>query len=66
MTSYTDCPHCATEIMITEESYDTNFRCPDCLQWIGSESDDSLSLKTYYGGSLQINEFDLDEYEYSY
>jgi len=52
--------------MIAEDMYDTNLRCPDCLQWIEDEFEDAFSMKTYYGASVQVGaNYDMDNYEYS-
>jgi hypothetical protein len=46
-------------------------RCPDCLTWIEDEYDSALTLKTYYGASLQVaggydDNYDPDNYGYDY
>lgn len=71
MPSFIDCPACASEIMVSEETSESNVRCPDCLQWIEQEYDDAYTLKTYYGASMQLagghNEYyDEDNYGYDY
>jgi len=69
MSSFIDCPHCSSEIMVVEDMYDNNLRCPDCLYWIEDEFEDAMSGKTYYGASMQFaashDDYDMDNYEYS-
>ena len=69
MSSFIDCPHCSSEIIVSEDMYDMNLRCPDCLQWIGDEFEDAVSIKAYYGASVQVgadyDNYDMDNYEYS-
>jgi DNA-directed RNA polymerase subunit RPC12/RpoP len=71
MTTYIDCPSCASEILVAEEVSENNVRCPDCLTWIEDEYDSALTLKTYYGASLQVaggydDNYDPDNYGYDY
>jgi len=69
MSSFIDCPYCSSEIVVSEDMYDNNLRCPDCLEWIEDEFEDALSVKTYYGASVQVgvnyDNYDMDNYEYS-
>jgi len=70
MPTFIDCPSCASEIMVSQETSEDNIRCPDCLQWIEEEYDDAYTMKTYYGASKQLvsaNDFyDEDDYGYDY
>jgi hypothetical protein len=54
MLSFVDCPACASEIMVSEQTCGLILRCPDCLEWIGQDYDDVCASKTYYGASMQF------------
>ena len=68
MSTYIDCPSCASEVLVAEELLGLNMRCPDCLQWIENADDSRLTLKSYYGASLQLAHGydDGDDYHYDY
>jgi uncharacterized Zn finger protein len=42
--TFVDCPSCGSEFIVDEEIMSSNLRCPDCLQWVSSYSDDNDRL----------------------
>lgn len=66
MPTFIDCPSCASEILVSQETSEDNVRCPDCLNWIEEEYDDAYTQKTHYASSLQLAGGYDDDYDMDY
>ena len=67
MNTFVDCPSCGSEFIIDENIMSSNLRCPDCLQWVNSysqEDSDKSFVLSYASGFNQYN--DDNEYEAGY
>ena len=65
MNTFVDCPKCGSEFMIDEDIMSSNLRCPDCLQWIDTDTDFGLKSKLA-GYANRLGSDYLDELEYGY
>lgn len=68
MPNFIDCQYCSTEILVSSDIIEQDVRCPDCLQWIDNQHSATVSIKNYYGSSLQLTRqlsgYDSQDYDY--
>lgn len=63
MNTFIDCPTCGSEFVIDEAIAASNLRCPDCLQWINSYSDEYATKGLVSSYSSSYSEY-YDDYGY--